>query len=153
MGGFALLDHTADIGISACGETLEDALSWLAIGMFSLIIDPDAVAASHSRVVSVVSRNREALAVDWLNELLYQYEATGFLMKDCQVSLGKGDRDQGSAEQGNGEQDNARLEALCHGDQVDLARHQILTVVKAATYHRLSVSQGRMWQVSVILDV
>ena len=58
-------------------------MSWLAVGMFSLIVDPGTVAPSRSQQVSVVSRNRETLAVDWLNELLYQYEATGFLLKEC----------------------------------------------------------------------
>ena len=138
MGGFALLDHTADIGISACGDSLEEALGWLATGMFSLIVESETVASTSSRVISVASRDREALAVDWLNELLYQYEATGFLLKECHVTLNK---------------EETRLESLCHGAETDLNRHHILTVIKAATYHRLSVTHGENWNVTVYLDV
>ena len=138
MGGFALLEHTADIGISACGDNLEEALCWLATGMFSLIVDPEAVAPTSSRIISVASRDREALAVDWLNELLYQHEVTGFLLKECHVTL---------------DQQETRLEAICQGEETDLNRHHILTVIKAATYHRLSVSHEENWQVRVYLDV
>ena len=138
MGGFTLLEHTADTGISAYGDTLEEALSWLATGMFSLIVDPETVAPSCSRTISLASSDREALAVDWLNELVYEHETTGFLLKECRVTLGRGD---------------TQLEALCHGESVDLSRHRILTVIKAATYHRLSVSHEAVWNVKVYLDV
>ena len=138
MGGFTLLDHTADTGISAFGDSLEEALSWLATGMFSLIVDPETVKSSSSRTISVASSDREALAVDWLNELIYQHETTGFLLKECHVTLDRGD---------------TQLEALCHGEEVDLSRHRILPVIKAATYHRVSVSHHEEWNVKVYLDV
>ena len=139
MGGFALLEHTADIGISACGDSLEEALCWLASGhVQSHRGHGDGHTFTSSRVISVASRDREALAVDWLNDLLYQYEATGFLLKECHVTL---------------DQQETRLEALCHGEEVDLNRHHILTVIKAATYHRLSVSREEQWKVKVYLDV
>ena len=138
MGGFVLLEHTADIGISACGDSLEDTLCWLATGMFSILVDPETVAPTSSRVISVASSDREALAVDWLNELVYQYEVTGFLLKECHVTLNEGD---------------TRLEALCHGESADLNRHHILTAIKAATYHRISVSREEEWNVRIYLDV
>ena len=141
MAGFTLLEHTADIGIIATGDSLEEALAWLAKGMFSLLVDPDTVAGQCSRQVSLTARDRESLVVDWLNELLYLFEATGFLFKECQVALpGPG-----------------RLKAQCQGELLDPARHQIQTVIKAATYHGLEVSNELsnkgQWRVQVILDV
>ncbi len=140
MGSFEILEHTADVGVSACGESLEEALSWLAAGMFSLIVDPATTTFQGSHTLSVTSRDLESLAVDWLNELLFQYETTGFLPKDYQISLRQ-------------EQNRISMNALCQGDQLDPARHKILIVVKAATYHNLSVEQGPPWRISVILDV
>lgn len=138
MAGFTLVEHTADVGVSATGDSLGEALAWLAKGMFSLIVDPETVAPSQVRRVSLVSRDKESLVVDWLNELIYHCEANGFLVKECQVSApAEGDR----------------LEAQCHGEERDPARHRILTVVKAATYHNLSVSHDGGWQITVILDV
>ena len=143
VGGYSLLEHTADVGISAYGDSLEDALSCLAAGMFSLLVDPNSVALGHAQVVSLASRDRETLAVDWLNELLYQYEATGFLMKECRIELNPGKA--GAA--------SFTLEAHCRGERFDAGKHHILGVIKAATYHQLSVTQDSLWRINVILDV
>ena len=78
MAGFELLEHTADVGIVATGDTLAEALSWAAKGMFSVIVNPDGVEEREVLEVSVVSTDTTALVVDWLNELLYRYEAEGF---------------------------------------------------------------------------
>jgi SHS2 domain-containing protein len=138
LAGFTLLEHTADTGIIATGADLEEALAWLAKGMFSLLVDPDTVSSVDTRQVSVQGRDRESLVVDWLNELLYQFEVTGFVVKGCRVTLpGPG-----------------RLEAQCHGERLDPARHQVQTVIKAATYHRLEISSNNgESRVQVILDV
>ena len=143
MAGFTLLEHTADVGVAATGQTLGEALAWAAKGMLSIIYDLDTVVVRDCLSVSVASRDREALVVDWLNELLYQYEAQDFLTKECQVTL---------------EEDGTRLEARCWGETLDPARHRILTVVKAATYHQLEVAHPSLpgkdqWRIQVILDV
>jgi SHS2 domain-containing protein len=141
LAGFTLLEHTADVGVVATGQTLGEALAWVAKGMLSIIYDLDTVAPRDCLEVSLASRDREALVVDWLNELLYQYEAAGFLTRDCQIYLEDGD---------------TRLQARCWGESLDPARHRILTVVKAATYHQLEVAhppQAGQWRIQVILDV
>jgi SHS2 domain-containing protein len=138
LGQFELLEHTADVGIIATGDSLAEALSWAAKGMFSVIADLDDVAPQESREVSVSSPDLEALAVDWLNELLYRYEAEGFLPRDFLVSV---------------DETGTKLEAQCLGEPFDPERHHILTSVKAATYHELRVTHNREWRIRVILDV
>jgi len=138
VGGFSILEHTADTGVQSWGASLEEALAWLAKGMFSLLADPDTVEARQSVAVSVSARDSESMAVDWLNELLYRHEAEGFLLKDCQVILSA----------------PGRLEAECQGEFLDPARHQILTVIKAATYHQVQVTaENNQWRIQVVLDV
>jgi SHS2 domain-containing protein len=138
VSGFTFLEHTADVGIAATGERLEDALAWLAKGMFSLIVSLDTVVAHDCRVVSVSFRDPQTLVVDWLNELLYQYETEGFLSRDFQVSV---------------DESSGILQAQCLGEAIDLERHRILTVVKAATYHQLEVTHQDQWYIKVVLDV
>jgi len=137
-GSFALLEHTADVGIVAAGDSLGEALDWLAKGMFSVIVDLDTVAPRETREVEVASGDREALVVDWLNELLYRYEAEGFLPRDFSVAVD---------ETGN------NLSARCVGEPFDEERHVVLTSVKAATYHELELSHDNEWRIQVILDV
>jgi len=118
-GTFTFLEHTADVGIVATGATLGEALAWAAKGMFSAIADLDRVVPRKRLEVSVISSDSSALVVDWLNELLYRYEAEGFLPREFDVTVD---------DTGTG------LHAQCWGEPIDLERHQILTSVKAATY-------------------
>jgi SHS2 domain-containing protein len=137
-GTFELLEHTADVGIVATGDSLGEALAWLATGMFSVIADLDTVTSRETREVEVASGDREALVADWLNELLYRYEAEGFLPREFKVRVD----DAGTA-----------LRAECWGEPVDPERHQLLAAVKAATYHGLELSYDSQWRIQVILDV
>ena len=138
MGGFELLDHTADVGVASTGSTLAGALGWLATGMFSIIVDTDGVTPRQSIQVSVESAGRETLAADWLNELLYRYEAEGFLSKEFCVTVNE---------------EGTSLAASCHGEPYDPKRHTLGTAVKAATYHGLEASHDGQWRLRVILDV
>ena len=147
MGGFKLLEHTADVGIASTGQSLEEALAWLAIGVFSLIVDPDGVLPRDCRQISVSSRDQQALVVDWLNELLYLYEAEGFLPKECEVSVHERRRTVST------NPDAVAIQARCLGEPLDPARHHILSVVKAATYHGLQITHNGHWRIQVILDI
>ncbi len=138
MSGFELMEHTADVGIVADGDTFADALTWVAIGMFSVIADLDLVRENSSVDVRVESSDRDSLVVDWLNELLYIFDANQFLPKTFEVSV---------------DQDLTGLTASCSGESVDLDRHIFYTDVKAATYHNLQVSSGAEWNIRVVLDV
>lgn len=63
------MEHIADVGIIATEDSLSEALSWAARGMFSVIAELDNMAPG-SLEVSLVSPDQEALTVNWLNELL-----------------------------------------------------------------------------------
>ncbi len=138
MRGFEYLEHTADVGVVARGDTMAEALSYLAAGMFSIVADLDAVAARQTRSVSVTSTDTESLAVDWLNELLFHFEASGFLPKEFHVTADDG---------------GTSLSARCVGERAETERHQVRAAVKAATYHRLQVSRDGGWRIQVILDM
>ena len=138
MGGFEAFEHTADVGIVATGDSLAEALSWAAIGMFSIIVDLATVQPRSEIDVSLSSTDPETLAVDWLNELLFRYEADGFLPAEFRVTAGA---------------DGASLSARCLGEPVESGRHTFRTAVKAATYHDLKVTHNGTWRIQVVLDV
>ena len=138
MGGYELGDHTADLKLVAWGDDLADALTWLATGMFSFVADLDTIEPQQTLHVSVSSTDREALAVDWLNELLFRYEAEGFLPKWFDVSVSERETD---------------LNARCTGERADPERHRTRSAVKAATYHGLQVSHNGQWRIQVVLDI
>jgi SHS2 domain-containing protein len=136
--GFESFEVTADEGLRAWGGSMEEAFVNAARGMLDLMVDSKGLRPLESRRIRVKGKDREALLVAWLSELLYLFEVEGFLPVEYEiVSL-----------------DDQQLEAKVRGDILDPARHSVKGLVKAATYHLLEVKEadGR-WQVQVVLDV
>jgi len=69
MRGFAryeLLEHPADIGFRAFGESLGNLFANSALAMLSIAGDPAAAEPRHSYALTARSEDRESLLVDWL---------------------------------------------------------------------------------------
>ena len=137
MGGFELLDHTSEVGVSATGRDLKEAFAQAAQGMFSIIVESEDVEEVLEREVQVEAPDIGALLVAWLNELIYRFEAEGTVFKGFQVV----------------ELTDTRLRATCWGEQANPRKHRFKTDVKAATYHMLEVEPGEPSRVQVILDI
>jgi len=136
MKKFELIEHTADIGIIAYGQSLAEAFANAAYGMFSIIAELEAVQEAESRQVELNEADPEALLFEWLNHLLYLFDVEMLLFKRFEVT----------------EFDEGRLKATCYGERYDPSRHKIRMGVKSATYHLLKVDKEKN-QVQVILDI
>jgi SHS2 domain-containing protein len=135
MPKFRLIEHTADIGLTASGQTLAEAFANAAYGMFSIMADLRNVAEKETRRVDLEGSEIETLLFDWLNSLLYYFDTEGLLFKRFDVSL-----------------DGRGLGAGCRGEKYDPARHRLKLGVKSATYYMLKVDRDKN-RVRVIFDV
>lgn len=136
MKRFELIEHTADTGLVAYGETLGEAYANAAFGLFSIIADLDNVRETESRRVTVSGPDLEGLLFEWLNELIYIFDVEAILFRRFDIT-----------EFGEG-----RLEAECYGEKYDPQRHNLKTGVKSATYHMMEVDAEKK-MVQVIFDV
>lgn len=133
---YELLEHTADVGILARGDTLEEAFQAAAEGLGE-ILGSWLPGEGDDREVRVEASDREALLVAWLDELLYLAEAGDLVFGGFRVN-----------EVGERELRAAVAVSPRGGRDLD-GQH-----VKAATYHRLSVTEEPSgWVAQVFLDV
>jgi SHS2 domain-containing protein len=162
MQKFEILDISGDVGIKAYGESLKDAFINAAIGMYSLITDLDTVKEEKVIDVSVETDSMEGLLVSWLNELIFHFDAYGFIGKKIVITeftpsltlpprgggSGGGEAEQLASQQAN------RLKASIYGEDFDPDRHERKLLVKAATYHQLKVEKKNgKWEIDVIFDI
>ena len=133
---FDLIEHTADIGLIAYGQNLAEAFSNAAYGLFSIITDLRKVRKDESRTVELQEKSPEDLLFEWLNHLIYLFDAEQLVFKECD----------------NQEFDSYKMKAVCYGEKVDPGRHEMKLGVKAATYHQLKVDPEKN-QVQVIFDI
>jgi SHS2 domain-containing protein len=90
--------------------------------------------------ISLEAPELDLLLVDWLSELLFRFETTGFLVGRAVVELVAADV--------------FRLGARVEGEPFDAARHPVKVLLKAVTYHGLEITEdaGR-WTATVIFDI
>jgi len=72
---FEIVNHTADVGIIAYGTDIKQAFANAARALFSLITELDDVAEVLHRDIELIAPDEESLLVEWLNELIYLFDA------------------------------------------------------------------------------
>ena len=134
---FEIVDHTADVGIIAYGADMSQAFANAARALFSLITELDDVDEVLHRDIELTASDEESLLVEWLNELIYQFDTEGIIFKRFDII----------------QLDNTQLKARSYGEKVDSSKHKLKTGVKAATYHMLKVDKGDGCKVQVLFDI
>ncbi len=134
---FEFIDHTADVGIIAYGADMSQAFVNAARAMSSLITELDDIQGVLHRDIEVTATDEESLLVEWLNELIYLFDAESLIFKRFDIT----------------QLNTTHLRARGYGEKVDPAKHKLKTGIKAATYHLLKVDKDNGCKVQVILDI
>lgn len=138
MQNFKILDISGDVGITASGRTIEEAFINSAIGMYSLITDIKKIKETKSINIIVENQNIEGLLVSWLNELIFNFDAYGFIGKKIVF---------------NDFSEN-KINAMVFGEDFDPEFHDRKLLIKAATYHKLRIEKkDNHWEIDVIFDI
>lgn len=122
----------------AYGASVEELFANAALALFSLITDADIIEERLRHSLTVRAEGTENLLVEWLNELIYLFDAGRVVFSRFEIQSLTQDH----------------LEAICYGEDLDPTRHRIQLGVKAATYHMLEVDRDDDgYRARVILDV
>lgn len=136
--GYRLIDHPADLGIEASGQSLSEAFEQAAVGLMSVILETELVERRISRVISVQAADPEQLLVKWLTEILYLYDGLRFVAAQFQIE----------------ELTSTSLSAKVLGEPFSEDRHVTRLDVKAITYHQILCQQNEEGaRVRVVLDI
>lgn len=137
--GFRELDDiTADVGLEAWGQDLEQAFASTASGLASLMSDLPGGDHPSTRRIRITADSLPGLLVRFLNEIIYLYDTEAFLTASV-TRLTISDH---------------TLEAALAGATYDPSHHNLNARIKAATYHGLRIEErpGEV-RVQVIFDV
>jgi protein archease len=144
--GYEYFEVEADVGVIGRGPTAAETFVEIARGVFALIVEPTTVQARERREVRAHGESLEALLVAWINECLYVHEVEGFVARDVRLEVFD------AAALAGGEP--LRLHSSLVGEEVDPVRHRLGTVVKAATFHQVSVKATEDgYEARLVLDV
>jgi SHS2 domain-containing protein len=138
MKKYEIIDHTADIGLKAYGRNLGELFKNSALGMFEIIADLKDVKPETPLTIELGAVTREELLVNWLRELLYQYNTQEILFKNFEIEKIT---------------DN-RISAKAWGQAFNRQKHNLKMEIKAVTYYELKIEKEKEgWMSQVIFDV
>jgi SHS2 domain-containing protein len=132
--GYEFIDHPGDLKLRAWGRNLEELFANAATGMMIFLFGSGLADAPPYRTetIEIEARDREALLVDWLSELLYratsEYHAyLGFRMRELTET---------------------KLKAT-----VTAVAAEAIEDIKAVTHHELSVRDREGgWEATIVFD-
>lgn len=131
--GYELVEHTGEIALRVRAHSLPELFAEAARALAELMA-PEVYGGSVTRHVTVRARDREALLVGWLNEILYLADTTGRVFSELTIH----------------ELSDTTLRATVRGFRPLRTR----TAVKAATYHDARIEPvDSGFVATVVLDV
>ena len=135
---YELIDHTADLGIVVTAEGIAGLFESAAHAMFDQILDRALLQGVTKETVTIAGIDKEDLMINWLRELLYFWTGRERLVKQVQVE----------------QVDDTQITAGIWHDPFDPSTHEILSDIKAVTYHGINVQQTNgAWTATIIFDV
>jgi SHS2 domain-containing protein len=131
----AFEEHTGEVRLRVEAPTLAGLFEEAARGMAELMLDAGVETAEEpGETVRIVAKDREALLVDWLNELVFLSETRKRIYTDVRVDVAS----------------DTVLEATVRG----VFPETLGTAVKAATLHGLAIEESPGgYAATVVLDV
>ena len=132
------IDHTGDCGIRVSAGNLPQLFVRAARAMMQIIAESQDISADEKITFSLEANDRVALLRTWLTRINYYHITHDFLFGNFEVL----------------QISDTKLTGAGFGEAIDADRHQILTEIKAVTYHDLKVEPtDRGWLAQIIFDL
>lgn len=135
---FEILEHPADVGFRAWGNSVEELFGTCAQALISIILDPSDINACESWDLVAEGSDLESLLVNWLNEVLFYVDTRWLVFSSFAIQIA----------------DPFQLSCKTRGEERSAEKHPVRVSVKAVTYHQLRIAKrGEQWVAEVFVDV
>jgi SHS2 domain-containing protein len=135
---YIVLDHTADLGVEIRGTSLINLFVNAGRTLMYLILGATKAGKTQNKKISISGDDLADLMVRYLSEILYLFEGEKLIFDTIDIiSLSP-----------------KRLEGLLALYPFDPDTYEILTEIKAVTYHQIDVNdRNGLWTARIIFDL
>lgn len=137
MKSYEYFESTADIGLRAYGESLNEAFENAGLAIFNIISDTTDISPVREIEFEISSEDEVSLLYDYLEELLFYHEVEFMLFSEFHVEI----------------DENLHLKATIKGEGIDWQKHERKTEIKAITFHMMEVKKGECVSLQAIVDL
>lgn len=140
MKKYEYFEATADIGLRAYGNDMNEAFENAGLAIFNIISDTDGIHPENSRSFEITSEDEVSLLYDYLEELLFYHEVDFMLFSEFNVEIRQLD-------------EGYNLKATIKGEDINWEKHERKTEIKAITFHMMDVRKSDCIELQAIVDL
>ncbi len=136
---YRITKHQSELAVKVVGASQADLFANSAYTLFDVMVaDLDKVDCKEHIPLEIEGTDRDDLMVNWMRELLYLYQGSGYLLKDFQIREVK----------------DTIVKAEVSGEKIDPDRHEIKQEIAAIAFHKSRMDKtGNQWTAQVIFEV
>jgi len=135
---YRITKHQTELAVRISGSSQADLFANSALALFDVMTDPTTIEAKERIPLEIEGSDRDDLMVNWMRELLYLYQASGYLLKEFKISQVK----------------DTIVKAEVCGEKIDPDRHEIKLEIAAVASHKSRMQKtGNQWIAQVIFEL
>jgi protein archease len=136
---YRLTKHQSELAVRVTGESQATLFANSAFALFDvMVMDVDKVESRERIPLEVEGTDRDDLMVNWMRELLYLYQGSGYLLREFLIREVK----------------DTFVKAEVSGEKIDPDRHEIKQEIMAVAFHKSRMDKtGNQWTAHLIFEV
>ena len=135
---YRLMTRQSELAVRVVGSSQADLFANSAFALFDVMTDLEKIEVKERLPLEVEGADRDDLMVNWMRELLYLYQGSGYLLKEFQIREVK----------------DTFVKADVCGEKIDPDRHDMKKEITAVAYHQSRMEKtGNQWTAQLIFEV
>ena len=136
---YRITKHQSELAVSVGGSSQADLFANSALTLFDVMVtDVGKIECTESIPLEVEGTDRDDLMVNWVRELLYLYQGSGYLLKEFLIREVK----------------DTLVKADVRGEKIDPDRHEIQQEIAAVASHKSRMQKtGNQWTAHLIFEI
>jgi SHS2 domain-containing protein len=135
---YRITKHHTELAVRITGSSQADLFANSAFALFDVMTDVAAINIKESISLEVEGNDRDDLMVNWMRELLYLYQSSGYLLKEFKI----------------GQVKDTIVKAEVCGEKIDPDRHEVKQEIASVAAHKSRMEKtGNQWIAQVIFEL
>ena len=128
----------SELAVKVVGNSQADLFANSAFALFDVMTDLEKVEVKERLPLEVEGADRDDLLVNWMRELLYFYQGSGYMLKEFNIREVK----------------DTLLKAEVCGEKIDPDRHETRKEISAVAYNQGRMQKtGNQWTAQLIFEI
>ena len=135
---YRLTRRQSELAVRITGGSQADLFANSAFALFDVMADVSKIEIKERMNLEVEGTDRDDLMVNWMRELLYLYQGSGYLLREFNIR----------------EVRDTLVKAEVCGEKIDPDRHEIRQEIGSVAFHKSRMQKtGNQWTAQVIFEL